>query len=151
MADNIEITPGTGKQVATDDTGTEHVQIVKLALATDGSKTPIPADATVGLAVKPHRGGTAAHTSLDNGDSPFGDTTPASDELVASNADRLAVLIQNVGDVTVYLGFGTAALTTTGFELGVGATYSDDVFTGAINAIPASDSGGQEVRAVEFD
>jgi hypothetical protein len=53
MADNVDITPGTGKIVATDEVaGTlEHVQLFKLAIATDGSRTLIPADATNGLLV----------------------------------------------------------------------------------------------------
>lgn len=51
MADNVPITAGSGTNIATDDTGTEHVQIVKLAIATDASKTPIPADATDGMLV----------------------------------------------------------------------------------------------------
>ena len=102
--------------------------------------------------VRPARSATAAATSLDNTDTSFGhDTTPASEELVASNTDRLAVTVQNTGDVTVYLGFGTAATTTAGLELGVGAVWSDTVYTGAINAIPASQSEGAEVRAFEFD
>jgi len=101
--------------------------------------------------VRPARSATAAHSRLYTDDSATGFDAAATEELVASNTDRLAVIIQNTGDVSVYLGFGTAAVVSTGLELGVGATYSDDLFTGAINAIPASDSGGQEVRAIEFD
>jgi hypothetical protein len=64
MADNISITPGTGKDIATDEiTGTaEHAQIVKLAIATDGSRTLIPADAN-GIAVQ----GSAAHDAASAG------------------------------------------------------------------------------------
>lgn len=52
MADNIDITPGTGKTVATDDAGAAgHVQVVKLAISTDGSATFIPADAANGIDV----------------------------------------------------------------------------------------------------
>jgi hypothetical protein len=32
MADDIDITPGSGKTVKTDDCGGKHVQIVKLRL-----------------------------------------------------------------------------------------------------------------------
>lgn len=47
MADNVAITAGSGTSIATDEiTGTgEHAQIVKLAVATDGSRTLIPATA----------------------------------------------------------------------------------------------------------
>jgi hypothetical protein len=52
MADNVDITAGTGTTIATDDAGAGgHVQRVKLAIATDGSATSIPADGTDGLLV----------------------------------------------------------------------------------------------------
>ena len=52
MADNIQITEGLGTVVATDDCGSGgHVQIVKFAIAADGSATAIPSDAITGLRV----------------------------------------------------------------------------------------------------
>lgn len=52
MADNVEITAGTGTSIATDDAGAGgHVQIVKLALSADGSASPITADSN-GLEVQ---------------------------------------------------------------------------------------------------
>lgn len=51
MADNIDITPGSGKTVLTDETGSGHAQVVKQAISTDGSATLIPADAANGLDV----------------------------------------------------------------------------------------------------
>jgi hypothetical protein len=52
MADNVEITAGTGTSIATDDAGAGgQVQIVKLAIATNGSATLIPADGTDGILV----------------------------------------------------------------------------------------------------
>jgi hypothetical protein len=45
MADGVAITAGSGTTILTDDTGAGgHAQIVKLAIATDGSGTLIPAD-----------------------------------------------------------------------------------------------------------
>lgn len=44
MADNVQITAGSGTTILTDDCTTGHAQIVKLAIATDGSATLIPAD-----------------------------------------------------------------------------------------------------------
>lgn len=51
MADNVAITAGSGTDVATDQvSGTlEHVQLFKIAVSADGSRTLIPADATNGL------------------------------------------------------------------------------------------------------
>lgn len=53
MADNVAITAGTGTDIATDQvTGTnEHVQLMKLAISTDGSRTLVPADSTNGIDV----------------------------------------------------------------------------------------------------
>jgi hypothetical protein len=55
MADGVAITAGSGTTILTDDTGAGgHAQIVKLAIATDGSATLIPADATLGITVNPN-------------------------------------------------------------------------------------------------
>lgn len=52
MADNVELNAGSGgATVLTDDCTTGHAQIVKLAIATDGSATLIPSDGTNGLTV----------------------------------------------------------------------------------------------------
>ena len=53
MADNVPVTPGTGTDIATDQVADtlEHVQLFKLAYATDGSRLLVPADGD-GLAVK---------------------------------------------------------------------------------------------------
>lgn len=53
MADNVPITAGTGTDIATDQVTTtlEHVQLFKLAISTDGSRTLVPADATNGIDV----------------------------------------------------------------------------------------------------
>jgi hypothetical protein len=45
LADNIDVTPGTGATISTDEGAGGHVQRVKLALSADGSETHIPADA----------------------------------------------------------------------------------------------------------
>lgn len=53
MADNVPITAGSGTNIATDEvSGTlEHIQLFKLAVSADGSRTLIPADATNGILV----------------------------------------------------------------------------------------------------
>lgn len=52
MADGVQITAGSGTTIATDDAGAGgHVQVVKLAIAADGSATALPGDATDGLLV----------------------------------------------------------------------------------------------------
>jgi hypothetical protein len=52
MADGINITPGAGAEVATDDCGVDgHTQVVKLAISSDGVATLIPATVADGLKV----------------------------------------------------------------------------------------------------
>lgn len=69
MADGVTLTAGAdatptaGTVIATDDAGASgHVQLFKLAIATDGSATLIPADAN-GLSVQ----GAVAHDAVDAG------------------------------------------------------------------------------------
>ncbi len=45
MADNIDITAGSGTTIATDDCTTGQVQLVKLAYGANGDRTQVPADA----------------------------------------------------------------------------------------------------------
>lgn len=45
MADGVAITAGSGTTIYTDDTASGHVQVMKLAISTDGSATLIPATA----------------------------------------------------------------------------------------------------------
>src|SRR5512139_2489230 len=46
MADTVQITPGSGVAISTDDAGADgQVQRVKLAYSADGNATHIPADA----------------------------------------------------------------------------------------------------------
>lgn len=53
MPDNVPITAGTGTDIATDQVTTsgEHVQLMKLAISTDGSRDLVPADAANGIDV----------------------------------------------------------------------------------------------------
>lgn len=53
MADNVPITAGSGTDIATDQVTTtgEHVQLFKIAISADGSRTLVPADSSNGLLV----------------------------------------------------------------------------------------------------
>lgn len=52
MSDGVSITSGSGTTIATDDAGASgHVQLVKLAISTDGSATALSADNTNGMLV----------------------------------------------------------------------------------------------------
>ena len=66
MADNVPITAGSGTDIATDQVTTtgEHVQLFKIAISTDGSRTLVPATAADGLLV-----------DISNASVPIGDGT----------------------------------------------------------------------------
>lgn len=51
MADDVQITAGSGTAIATDDVGGSHYQKVKLVDGTADSSTAIPGDSTYGLDV----------------------------------------------------------------------------------------------------
>lgn len=51
MADNIQITAGSGTTILTDDCTTGHAQVFKLAISADGSATLVPADEANGIDV----------------------------------------------------------------------------------------------------
>ncbi len=51
MADNVDITAGSGTTIKTDQVGTDHVQYVKIMDGTADGTAVIPGDATNGLDV----------------------------------------------------------------------------------------------------
>lgn len=137
-------TPPAGTEVASDDCGADgHTQIFKLAVATDGSATLIPADATNGLDVDvtrtPKGSKTAAAATCDT----------TADQLVAANASRKSLLIRNVGTVDIYLGLSGVA-TSTGMLLSPGewlAESGDGCSTDAWYGITGAGTGA--VRYIE--
>ena len=144
MADNITLNSMSGGAVvATDDAGAAgHVQVVKLAISTDGSATVIPADATNGLKVDvarlPDKGATIAASNVSVG------TTETS--LASASASRLSVGLYNNGSATVFVG-PTGVTTSTGFPIPAGgALFLDQGATAQVFGIVAS--GTVNVRVI---
>jgi hypothetical protein len=157
MADNVTLNSMSGGAVvATDDTGTAHVQIIKLAISADGSATVIPADATYGLDVDVtrlpalptgsntigavtqasgpwttvERGATIAHGQ--------GSVTTSAAQFLASGTTRRSVTMQNLGTDYVYVG-ATGITANNGIRLAPGQTLVIDKSpNAAIFAIAAS-------------
>lgn len=111
MADNLAITPGVGAAITTDQIASDssHAQVVKLAIATGGIRTLIPADATNGLLVDVSRvtgtvtvGDGGATVSVDDGGSSLG---------VDDNSGSLTVDAPVATPVFVRLSDGAAAIT----------------------------------------
>lgn len=94
MTDNIDITPGSGKTILTDDCTTGHAQIVKLAVATDGSAAMIPADATDGMLVNL---GSNNAVTVTSGTVTVGAALPAGDNNIG-NVDVLSLPALPAGD-----------------------------------------------------
>lgn len=146
MADDVTVHnggPGDGSpfDVATDDDGSgNHVQLIKLVYAGDGSRTAIGADAN-GLDVDVVR--------YPKGSKTFSDPAPdnTADLVLAANASRISATIQNVGAIGVYLGKDNTVTTATGLYLPAGGSIVDDVSTDAWWAITSS--GTADLRVCE--
>lgn len=137
MVDNVEITAGSGTTIATDDSGTGQVQLVKLAQSGNGSRTHVTADDD-GLRVK---------TAKGSGVTSKATATSTSSTLLAANASRLAFAVKNYGAEVVFITLDGTDATTDDWPLGVGESYADDVTTSAITGITAS--GSVDVRVIE--
>lgn len=141
MADNVTLNSMSGGAVvATDDTGTAHVQIVKLAISADGSATFIPADAANGIDVDVtrvsgtvttvERGATIAHGQVS--------VTTSAASFIASSTTRRSLTIQNLGTDYVYLG-ASGITANNGIRLAPGQTFVLDKSPNAqVYAIAAS-------------
>lgn len=126
MADNIEVTPGTGAVVRTVDRGGTETQVL-LIDRSDGTGTE-----NLGL--------TGAKTSSSAA------PTTTSGSVLAANDQRKAAIIHNAGTAIVYVG-ASGVTTSTGIPLAAGATITDDVSTDAWHAVMASGTG--DLRIIE--
>ena len=135
-------TPPTGFICATDDCGAAgHVQVLKLAISTDGSATFIPADAANGLDVDVTR-----LPALPAGTNNIGDvdvltmptvttkragttgtptsvasTTTTNTTLLAADSARFGVLITNDSTSVLFLLFGSGTESTSVYTVQVAA------------------------------
>lgn len=138
MADGFAVTPGSGGTVATDDAGAAgHVQIVKLAVSTDGSATVLTADNTGGLRISPSA---VAVPVTGAGTSTIGTTSV---EIVAANtARREATVCNDHASNIVYLALGGDAFVGRGVRLNAqGGTYTTPPgYTGSIEVIATAAS-----------
>jgi len=119
MADNVDITPGTGKTVATDDVGGFHYQRVKVTWGADGTATDASAAAPLPVTL-------ATVTGIS--DSRKVVTTATTRVQLASLACKEVILTaetDNTGIVVVGGSTVVAALATrTGIPLSAGDSVS---------------------------
>jgi hypothetical protein len=135
MSDGVAITAGSGTTVATDDTGASgHVQLFKLAIATDGSATLVPATAADGLLVNL---GTNNDVTVTNG----GTFVVQVDGTALTSLQSIETAVE--GTLTV----GSHAVTDGGSSLTVDAPVGTPVFvrlsdgSSAITTLPVSIAG----------
>jgi hypothetical protein len=167
MADNVPISAGSGTDVATDQVaGTlEHVQLFKLAIATDGSRVLVPADATDGLLVNlgANNDVTVSGTfwqatqPVSLAHAPTATQSSVADSassvtILASNVARVGASVTNDSTATLYLRLSASAASTTDYtvQLVTGAYYEvPSRYSGAITGIWASDPNTGAARVTE--
>ena len=147
MADNVNITPGSGATVATDDVAGVHIQKVKIVDGTADSATAIPGDATNGLDVDvtrmiPGTGGTNLGKIVD---------------AVAGGSDVgvlvLAVRDDTLGTVTPADGDYTQLRVDSSGALHTRISGGTATLTGAVDAtlVPATAGGLTPIQLLDLD
>lgn len=174
MADNVAITAGTGTSIATDEvTGTsEHVQLFKIAVAADGSRVLVPADATDGLLVNlganndvtvtssalPTGASTAArqdtgNTSLGNLDTK----TPALGQALAAASTPVVLTAAQVSTLTP---LATVAVTHANLDVALSTLLAPEDTLAAVTTVGTitnpvtvaqATAANLNVRATEYD
>lgn len=147
MADNITLnTMAGGSVVATDDSGSGHVQIVKLAYSADGSKTSIPADVdgllvNIGNAAVLVTQGGGAWAVVERGNtiaSGNASVTTSAATVLAADATRRTAVLTNLGSDYVWVG-DSGITANEGIRLAPGQALTiDRAPTPAIYAVAAS-------------
>lgn len=129
MADNVEITPGTGADIASDDVGGVHFQKVKLDIGGDGASVPATGDAANGLDVDVtriqdvvHVDDNAGSLSVDDGGAPLS---------VDDNAGSLTVDAPVATPVAVRQSDGAAFVDPALEHATAGSPHSARLSTGA--------------------
>jgi hypothetical protein len=134
MADNANITPGTGLVIATDEVGSVHYQKVKLISSIDDST------ASIGISSNPLYVSVpkSSSTTITQVASSASNTT-----LKAANAARLGLSVHNASTANLYMKFGLiASLTSYSVKLSSDSYYElPYTYTGIIEGIWATASG----------
>lgn len=163
MADNVDITPGSGKTISTEEVTTlngstvsaQHVQRVAVALRTaDGTVIDLSGDAANGLDVDitrfPATAATAANQDTTN--TALGatnETAPASDTATSGLNGRLQRVAQNLTTANTALGTTTDAAVTAGATGSLSAklrSISRDIVSNIVLAAGAARIGKVTIR-----
>jgi hypothetical protein len=125
MADNVQITPGSGATVAADDVAGVLHQLVKLAYGTDGVGTMVSGASPLPVQASQSSNVTQVAVAI---------TTSAA--VVAANPNRIYVAIQPVGG-DVYIG-PAGVSTADGIFVPSGNLLVEENLLSAIHAVSAT-------------
>lgn len=149
MADNINVTQGTGTIVATDDVAGVHFQKVKIDLGGNGASVPLGVGQQANAASMPVTLATEQQALLAKPSAGTPASVPSSDTAVvvlASNASRKGATFYYDGAATLYLVFSNTDPTSSLFSVKMGADFYTYVeapagYTGAVKGIWSSEVG----------
>jgi len=140
MADNVDITPGSGTTIATDDVGGIQYQVVKLDVGGDGVSTPASEDAPV-----PIGNWTDLHSLtgrmvllgelVPEAISTYGSAIPCTSVRVKSakiNAATALVYVGNAAMVNIGSGAGSGYELDPGESVDIAATDVRDVYVASV-------------------
>lgn len=142
MADNFQVTAGSGTTVATDDVAGVHYQRIKVNDGTADSTNALVVDSDGAAKTLPKRTATATKANVS------GATTTTA--LIASNSARIGASIFNDSTSALYVNLGASASTTAFVVKLAAASYYEVPFgyTGAVNGIWDTATGA--ARVCEF-
>lgn len=131
MADNVQITAGSGTTVGTDEVtdgtlGTVHVQYVKLMDGTLNGTNKLAVDADGAAETLEKRASTGTQSNVSS-------TVTTNTTILASNSARLGASIYNESTATLFLLLGSATESAT--------VYTLQVPPGAYYEVPANYTG----------
>lgn len=138
MADNVPITAGSGTNIATDDVGGTHYQIIKNAFGALDTATLVTA--TVGMPVEDAPSGTATLANVA--------ASATSVTIDAANTSRKGLLLVNDSTASCFVKYGaTASATSYTVFMGPGAYWEmpKPIYTGTIDGIWTAAAGNMRV------
>jgi hypothetical protein len=146
MADNVQITAGSGTTIATDDIGGGvQVQRFKATWGVDGTATDVQRTAAAALPETSVGTGTNATSQVT--------VTNGSTTIVSAREGRRGVLLYNLQTVAVYIEVDGTAATTSNFRLDPGASMFLPVttaVTGITSAAYSASPADAQVHVCEL-
>jgi hypothetical protein len=145
MADNVDITPGSGKSIAADDIGGVLHQRVKVVIGADGASDGDVSETNKLPVVSSNAtSNTTAVTQVSS--------SASSVMLLDSNSDRKGAAFFNDSTQVLYIKLGTTASATSyTVRMGAGAYYElpAPIYIGRIDGIWASANGSALITEFE--